>query len=128
MRPFPLGIADPAERKRRWTSYRKDMLAQAGIVVFLFGNKRSTSGAIVNAEGMEEEFELAVNQGLAVVPIGCTGGTAADLHQRVTKNFAKYYPARGYKRLFEDLNRPGTANQVVQRVLMFVKRLRTDRG
>jgi hypothetical protein len=127
MRPFPLGIADPVERKQRWSAYRKDMLAQAGIAVFMFGNKRDATGAIVKADGMEEEFELAVNQGLTVVPIGCTGGVAADLHQRVMKDFSDYYPAGGYKRLLEALARPGTVNQVVARVLGLVKKLRVER-
>jgi hypothetical protein len=127
MRPFPLGITDGAERRRRWTGYRKDMLAQAGIAVFLFGNKRDASGAIVNAQGMEEEFELAVSQGLSVVPLGCTGAAASGLHQRVMDDFVKYYPSRGYKGLFEELSRPGSVTEIVGRVLAVVKRLRTDR-
>jgi len=41
LRPFPIAISDPAERKRRWTAYREDMLTQAGIALFVFGNKRT---------------------------------------------------------------------------------------
>lgn len=127
MRPFPLGITDAAERRRRWTAYRKDMLAQAGIAVFLFGNKRDASGTIVSARGMEEEFELAVSQGLAAVPVGCTGAAASALHRRMLDNFVKYYPARGYKGLFEELGRPGSVTEIVGRVLAVVRRVRTDR-
>jgi hypothetical protein len=127
MRPFPLGIVDAAERRRRWTSYRKDMLAQAGIAMFLFGNRPADSGAIVNADGMEEEFELAVSQGIRVIPLGCTGAAAAVLHRRVLDNFAKYYPARGYKSAFEELGHAGTARQIVERVLALAKRLPGDR-
>src|SRR6267143_6125508 len=41
LRPFPIAISDPAERKRRWTAYREDMLTQAGIALFVFGNKKT---------------------------------------------------------------------------------------
>jgi hypothetical protein len=127
MRPFPLGLANAAERRRRWTAYRRSMLEEAGIAIFLFGNKREDSGAVVRADGMEEEFEIAVSQGASVVPVGCTGGVAADLHRRVLRNFSEYYPDRGYKRLFEELGRPGTADQVSRRVFAFVDKLRAER-
>lgn len=40
LRPFPQGVVDAAERKARWKKYREDILEEAGIVVFLFGNKK----------------------------------------------------------------------------------------
>src|SRR5882757_4830021 len=60
LRPFPIAISDPAERRRRWTDYRKDMLAQAGVAIFLFGTRVAPDGKISLADGMEEEFHLAV--------------------------------------------------------------------
>ena len=128
LRPFPIAIADAAERKRRWKSYREDMLSHAGVALFLFGNKKDSSGKIVPADGVEEEFGLASSKHLAVVPIGCTGSKAAELHKRVLDNFADYYPAKGYKRLFEDLGKKGTVQQVSSRVVALVEKLREDRG
>ena len=40
LRPFPIAIADATERRRRWKAYRQDMLAQAGVAVFLSATKR----------------------------------------------------------------------------------------
>ena len=91
LRPFPYGITDPKERKGKWTAYREDMLSHAGLAVFLFGNKSTASGVTL-ADGMEEEFEIAVKRGLAVVPIGCTGNMAALLHKRVLGNFSEILP------------------------------------
>lgn len=85
-------------------------------------------GGIVPAEGMEEEFRLAVQKGLFVLPVGCTGGTAATLHQRVLDHFDDYYPVPGYRHLFEALGRPGSPSQVAWRVLKIVKKLRDDRA
>jgi len=128
LRPFPIATADPAPRKRRWKAYRQDMLAHAGVAVFLFGNKRNASGSIVPADGMEEEFEIATTKRVAIIPVGCTGSVAASLHKRVLNHFGNYFPASGYKRLFQGLNKKGTVRQVSARVVALIEKLRDDRG
>jgi hypothetical protein len=126
LRPFPIAISDPAERSRRWRAYREDMLAQAGIAVFLFGNKEDPKGTIIPADGVEEEFALAHAKHLELIPVGCTGSKAAELHQQVLDHFDDYYPAKGYTRLFESLGKNGTAQQVVTRIITLIKKLRDD--
>jgi hypothetical protein len=126
LRPFPLGISNVADRKRRWTAYRTDMMGRAGVAIFLFGNKKDSSGKIVAADGVEEEFKIASEKGITPIPVGCTGSMAATLHKRVLDDFNSYYPARGYKQLFEDLSRMATPPQVVRRVLRLIKKLRDD--
>ena len=128
LRPFPTAISGATERKRRWTAYRQDMLTQAGIALFVFGNKKNPAGGVSPADGMEEEFRLAGENRLIVVPIGCTGSMAATLHKRVLDHFADYYPLPGYRRLFEALGHSGTPIQVTSRVLEFVRKLWADRG
>jgi hypothetical protein len=128
LRPFPIAISNAAERKRRWKSYREDMLSHAGVAVFLFGNKNDSSGNIVTADGLEEEFGIAFLKRLAMVPVGCTGYKAAELHKRVLDSFADYYPTAGYKRLFQDLGKQGSVHQVATRVMSLVEKLRNDRG
>lgn len=128
LRPFPIAISDAAERKRRWTAYREDMLRQAGIALFVFGNKKNPAGGISLGDGMQEEFRLAVAKRLFVVPIGCTGSMAATFHKEVMDHFDSYYPPSGYRRLFEALGHKGTATQVTARVLRFIKKLRDDRA
>ncbi len=127
LRPFPIAIPDATERKRRWKAYRENMLAQAGVAIFLFGNKMDSAGNIISADGMEEEFGLASGKHLAVVPVGCTGSKAAELHKRVLDNFTVYYPTSGYKRLFQDLDKKGNVQKVVTRVVALIEKLRDDR-
>jgi hypothetical protein len=126
LRQFPQGIVDPRQRKRRWTKYRQEILNEAGIAVFLFGNKRDATGAIVDAEGVDEEFAIAVESDIAVVPVGCTGSVSATLHKRVQDRFERYYPARGYKALFASLSKKGNVASVAAKVLRVVKKLRDD--
>ncbi|MDX2181544.1 MAG: SIR2 family protein [Bryobacteraceae bacterium] len=126
LRPFPIAIADGAERKHRWKAYRQDMLAQAGIAVFLFGNKRDASGKLVAADGMKEEFEIASARHIAVIPVGCTGSVSETLHSRVLAHFTDHFPASGYKRAFQELSKKGTVQQVAARVVSLIERLRDD--
>jgi Sir2- and TIR-associating SLOG family/SIR2-like domain len=128
LRPFPIAISNAAERTRRWKSYREGMISQAGVAIFLFGNKKDPSGKVVGADGMEEEFILAVEQKLFVIPVGCTGSKAAELHQRVLNNFSDYYPAPGYKRLFQSLSKSGSPGDVAKRVIEIVEKLRDNRA
>jgi hypothetical protein len=127
LRPFPFAISDAAERKRRWTAYREDMLQHAGVALFLFGNKANPAGGVAPADGMEEEFRIAVAKGLFVVPVGCTGSTAETLHRKVLDAFDEYYPMPGYRRMFEALGRPATPSQVTKRILNFLKKLRESK-
>jgi len=128
LRPFPIAIPDAARRKIRWTAYREDMLSYAGLALFLFGNKRGASGTVVAADGMEEEFKLAVAKGLFVVPVGCTGSTAAVLHKKVLGDFSTYYPVSGYRSHFEALGRQGTPSQVTKRIIKLLMKLRDDKA
>lgn len=127
IRPFPQGITDAAQRRLRWTAYRKQLIAKAGIAVFLFGNKKDDTGNVVLADGVREEFDLSVAQKVAVVPVGCTGSVAGQLHKQVTSRLQRYLPERGYKQLLDDLREKQSAATVAKRVLKIVIKLRNAR-
>jgi hypothetical protein len=98
------------------------MVSRAGIAVFAFGNKQGSSGDVVPADGMLEEFELALEAGLVVVPVGATGYVAQALHDKVSSHLEKYYPkAQGLKTALAALKKEGTPSEVVERVLKFVR-------
>ena len=113
LRPFPIGITDETERQKTFTRYREELISQAGIAVFIMGNKTAGSG-IVKADGMRSEFELAKNRGLYLIPIGASGSISADLWGEVMEQFDKFYPAasQNNKKLFSTLgqstDRPDT--------------------
>ena len=78
IRPFPQHIEDAKRRERVWEEYRQRMLRDAGVALFLFGNKR-VGDEIMPANGMVREWEIALEQGLTLVPVGATGSTASVL-------------------------------------------------
>lgn len=107
VRPFPRYIADPSDRIRIWTQYRQDMIQRAGVALFLFGNKQA-DGQIVLADGVVQEFEIAQEYGLELVPVGATGFAAEELGRRILGNLgnqsSKYIEA--FRRLQEPVERP----------------------
>jgi hypothetical protein len=78
VRPFPRDIADHEERAAIWHRYRQELLSLPGIALFFLGNKE-VDGAILPADGVRKEFEIARAQGVAAVPVGATGSMASEL-------------------------------------------------
>ena len=87
LRPFPQG----ADAQKQWETYRQEMIAHAGIAVFIFGNKLQ-AGSVVPANGVRREFEIAKANGLLLIPIGATGFMAHELWREIIDNFDIYYP------------------------------------
>jgi Sir2- and TIR-associating SLOG family/SIR2-like domain len=92
LRPFPIGIKDNEERKKTYALYREELIAQAGIAIFVMGNKKNEKGTIVNADGVRSEFDLAKTSGLYVVPVGSSGWMAEELWAEVMTLFDTLFP------------------------------------
>ena len=89
LRPFPQGIVDVVKRKELYTKYRQDMIAQVGISIFLFGNKR-VDGKIVYDGGCRDEFELAKKAGNIIIPVGSTGYMAKVILDEIKLDIDNY--------------------------------------
>ena len=103
--PFPqftsgdfTGLSDVEKqirKKERNNLYRDLMLSEAGVAVFLFGNKekKDISGniTIINSNGMYEEFQIAKQKGIKPIPVGATGYMAKEIWNEVMKDFTFYY-------------------------------------
>jgi len=89
LRPFPQVGSGSVPLKKLWTAYRREMIRQAGVAIFLFGNK-SVDGKIVTADGMMEEFAIAKEYGKAIIPVGSTGGASADIFAEILRDKDKY--------------------------------------
>ena len=91
LRPFPQNIQDTNLRKERWKQYRENMLEETGISIFLFGYKTDEStGKTIEADGCIQEFEIALEKGNAVIPIGSTGYAAKTILERMKADVDKY--------------------------------------
>lgn len=76
---FPFPQHDDGEKSlvERWTENREQMISEAGVCIFIFGNKLD-NGEVVIANGMLEEFQIAKERGKIIIPIGSTGFAAKE--------------------------------------------------
>ena len=83
LRPFPQGDDDI---KALWSQYRRDMIRNSGISLFILGNKLDTNtGELLLSNGMQEEYDLSVEQGNFLLPVAATGYMAESLYGQLIK-------------------------------------------
>lgn len=79
-RPFPQPIPGALPDRAQWAALRSELARIAGVVVFVGGMKIDPdTGATVVAGGVLDEFEAAKAADSVVIPIGSTGGAAAQI-------------------------------------------------
>ncbi|OWZ83377.1 SIR2 family protein [Natranaerobius trueperi] len=90
LKPFPQVSSSHKDLKELWTEYRKNLIYESGVAIFIFGNKKNDTG-IINAAGVFEEFEIAKEYNKIIIPIGSTGYAAKEILQEVKSNLDKYW-------------------------------------
>jgi len=119
LRPFPQG----EKAQHQWEAYRKDMLSYAGIAIFLFGNKEVDHKNEL-ADGVRKEFQIAVDAGAIVLPIGATGYVAKELWQRVFDDYENYYLSRTSIDLYQKLgNEDLDPDEIIKLAIQFLNNL-----
>lgn len=114
LRPFPQDAVADASWPELLKRYRSDLADYAGAAIFLFGNKLR-DGRVVLSDGVTQEFEIAREKGLALIPVGATGSIAKELWDKVMADLAAYYPrdTARYKELLDILGDPKAEPQAL---------------
>ena len=86
-------------------NYRDDMISQAGIAIFLFGNKLEDI-AIREADGMKKEFDIAKSCQAVLIPVGASGYTSAKLWKELIEGYDEYCKDREKFEWYERLGNP----------------------
>lgn len=125
VKPFPQFKTGDKELKQLWTEYRQGMIDYAGIAIFLFGNKKDKStGDIIKASGVVEEFEIAKSKGLFLLPLSVTGYVADDLFQSLNKE--DYFSSIGNSKITEavaKLQLTKDQNEIIDQIVIIIKSL-----
>lgn len=114
LRPFPQGITNEEERRRRWREYRQLMIAESGIVVVLFGNQQKDDGDVELASGVREELTLAKEAGLVVVPVGATGYVAREAYDLMIERGGSLVAEANLRQRLTKLQQPGTTAVIAE--------------
>jgi hypothetical protein len=122
LRPFPQTTTGQTPLPVLWTKYRNDMLSNVGLAIFICGNKLDPkTGDIIEANGMTEEFEIAVSKGIIPIPVGATGFTALQLWERVMADFNKYVPDPNLRPLYEKIGDKNTNDtEIIELIIKII--------
>lgn len=77
------------------SKYRESFFEEAGITIFLFGNKES-HGKTILTEGVYKEFEIAQSSNAYIIPVGSTGYVAKRIYDEINNNLEEYPYLDGY--------------------------------
>lgn len=119
LRPFPQNQVGQRPLKEVWSEYRRNMLAHTGIAIFLFGNKLEGDDVVLS-KGMREEFDIAVSNGVFVIPVGITGFISRDLWNDVIQSYDEAQHTHGKKitPLLHELGAEATTLKRAQEVIL----------
>lgn len=90
LRPFPQFSSGDKPIKELWTEYRKDMINDVGVVIFIFGNK-TNNGQIIEANGVIEEYQIARDTGKYIIPIGSTGYATEKIMNEIKVDLKRFW-------------------------------------
>lgn len=79
VRPFPQPPAGEQANQKQWQELREEMARVSGTMVVIGGRKLDSKGDVITANGAIDEFERALAHHCYILPIGSTGGAAADI-------------------------------------------------
>ncbi len=130
LRPFPQISTTASTLQEEWESYRRSMIENAGIAVFVFGNKLDVkNNSVVASDGMKQEFEICKEHGVVPLPIGASGYVAKEIWSTVNNDFDSFFPnaTASLKGNFEILGDLSAASEtLVEAVLAIVDELKRD--
>jgi hypothetical protein len=89
VRPFPRASRGDQPTQNR--KHREDLIARAGSVVVISGN-RDSGGSAITSPGVLEEVEIARREKKPVIPIGASGHAAHELWTKAIANPQAYLP------------------------------------
>jgi hypothetical protein len=128
LHPFPQEFKDDAERKKVYSDIREQLVKESGVTIFIAGNKldRST-GKVVIADGVIQEFGLAKVNSHLLIPVPATGAAAAQIWEEIKAAPEKFYGAVDLKAEFAvlgDVNK--SENEWVEAIFTIIKKTRKE--
>lgn len=126
MKPFPQYSTGGKGVKELWEEYRQKMIRLAGVAIFIFGNKLDDAGQVIPANGVEREFEIALEHGLIPIPVGVTGSVAKTIYDRISTDFELYYKGNEWIiPIVRDLgtNEDLSSSEIIGRVMEIVTKV-----
>lgn len=113
--PFPYKKKKTPERDELYQRLRINMISHTQIMIIIGGSKIE-KGQRSNADGIEKEVEIANTQGVFVIPIASTGGSALQIWDEINKSGSVYAKSDEFQELSKVVS-PDEAWNVVNTII-----------
>jgi len=125
MRPFPQFETGEKKLVELWEEYRQRMISLAGISIIIFGNKKKPDGELILANGVQREFEIAIENGLIPIPIAGTGYMSEEVYRIIKSDAGKYYKGLDWiMPIIDELAQPALPQKdIIEKVIFIIKQL-----
>jgi len=122
LRPFPRNLPEDVNQEDFNYKYRREMIDNAGVAVFIAGTSRSAEISI----GVMEEFEIAKSLGKTIIPLGVTGFAARRIWEEMAGNLGAYYSGYVSDEKFNQLNDPDLSNEQILKAVFEIIELESS--
>lgn len=113
IRAFPFQDKGRSDYDEIVKEYRTGIFQQAGVAIFLFGNKKQ-GAEIVEAPGVMQEFELAEESGCYILPLASTGFAASHIYEKMARETDRYpYLSKHWDSLSNCMEPKELTNQIL---------------
>ncbi|MDR0506343.1 MAG: SIR2 family protein [Dysgonamonadaceae bacterium] len=125
MKPFPQFATNGKTIPELWNAYRRRIIPLAGIAIFIFGNKKDSSNNTILADGVEKEFNIAIENGLIPIPIAITRYIAKVIYDRIIADSSEFL--QGHDWILNELNKMNedsiSQEDIIKTIINIIKKL-----
>lgn len=122
IKAFPYEDKGRNDYQKLVTTYREGIFKNAGIAIFMFGNKISDEGVILT-DGVYQEFEIAKKFNAYIIPIGSTGYMAKKIWDEISLNIDSYPYLKAEESVLRESIEP---EKVIHSILQILARIQKD--
>lgn len=118
---YPLvTIEDDAE------ALRKELISNCGCIITLFGKthyKKDTHISELDMDGVYQEFKIAEEENIMLLPVGCTGNTSKHLWEHANKKYKSFYDNNDISRYWNNLSKSNVKDKekILDSILKLLK-------
>ena len=123
IKAFPYEDSARTDYTKLIHEYREGIYKQAGIVIFMFGNKLSNDNKTVSARGVYEEYKMALQSKTYIIPIGSTGYVAQEIWEEVEKDINQFPYLKKWAHILKQSVNP---DEIIKAILNILDTLQSN--
>lgn len=122
IKAFPYQDRNRSDYEQLKKRYREGIFKYAGIVIFMFGNKSAENG-IALADGVYEEYKIALQSEAYIIPIGSTGYMAKKIWDEVCDQIENFPYLQPYVNTLQNCTE---SDKIIKAILSILNTIQKD--